>query len=183
MPSLRRLSPSTSVDSAGGTRSRLKVATTAAGSVAETIAPTMNARSSRRPVPTFRTSATIRRRDQDAGDGQQGEAAEPAPELGEAEAIGRLEDEAGQEHEQDEVGRHVERRVAGRLGDDADDEPRDDQGDRVRQPEGSGDDRDERGQAEQADQQLDRVRDRRFVHQTVTGNGPSVTRRRAFAGC
>ena len=62
-------------------------------------------------------------------------------------------------------------------------EPGDDQGDRVRQPERSGDDRDERGQAEQADQQLDRVRDRRFVHQTVTGNGPSVTRRRASAGC
>jgi hypothetical protein len=47
VPSLRRLSPSTIVESERDTARRLKVATTAAGSVAETIAPTMNARSSR----------------------------------------------------------------------------------------------------------------------------------------
>ena len=44
--------------SASGTGRRLNVATTAAGSVAETIAPTMNARSKRSPVATVRTTAT-----------------------------------------------------------------------------------------------------------------------------
>ena len=50
VPSLRRLSPSTIVASDRLTDRRLNVATTAAGSVAETIAPTMKARSARRPV-------------------------------------------------------------------------------------------------------------------------------------
>ena len=50
-------------------------------------------------------------------------------------------------------------------------------------PQRSRDDRDERGQAEQADQQLDRVRDRRLVHQAVTGIGGSLTRPPWSAGC
>ena len=52
-----------------------------------------------------------------------------------------------------------------------------DQGDGVGQSQRARDDRHERGQAEKADQQLDRVRELRLVHQTVTGMEPRVTRR------
>ena len=58
VPSLNRLSPSTIVASARDARSGLNVATTAAGSVADTIAPTRNARSGRSPVMRFSTIAT-----------------------------------------------------------------------------------------------------------------------------
>ena len=59
VPSLRRLSPSTIVDRAGGTRRRLNVATTAAGSVAETMAPTMNESPMGSPVASVSTTATM----------------------------------------------------------------------------------------------------------------------------
>ena len=177
MPSLKRLSPSTSVDSAGGTRRRLNVATTAAGSVAETIAPTMNARSRRRPVARFRTIATIPAEITTPGIASSARPREPATELGEPKPVAGLEHEPGQEHEQDDVGRD------GRLGIPAAPaamptaSPAIDQRDGVGQSQRARDDRHERGQAEKADQQLDRVRELRLVHQTVTGMEPRVTRR------
>ena len=59
VPSLRRLSPSTIVASDRLTARRLNVATTAAGSVAETIAPTMNARSSAQAGRQMQDHATM----------------------------------------------------------------------------------------------------------------------------
>src|SRR5450759_777439 len=58
VPSLRRLSPSTSVRSRSGAASRRKVATTAAGAVAQTMAPTSRPDPSEIPVPRWTTTAT-----------------------------------------------------------------------------------------------------------------------------
>ena len=58
VPSLKRLSASTSVASRRGESSPLKVAMTATGSVAASIAPTMNACAGGNPAPRFKTSAT-----------------------------------------------------------------------------------------------------------------------------
>ena len=177
VPSLRRLSPSTNVDSAGGTRRRLNVATTAAGSVAETIAPTMNARSSRSPVARFRTIATIPAEITTPGIARSARPRNHRRSSANPKPIAGLEHEPGQEHEQDDVGRDGQARDPGRAGGDADREPGDHQGDGVGQSQRARDDRHERGQTQKADQQLDRVRDLRLVHQTVTGMGPRVTRR------
>jgi hypothetical protein len=51
VPSLKTLSASTSVASRRGEPTRLKVAITAAGSVAESIAPTTKASDASRPAP------------------------------------------------------------------------------------------------------------------------------------
>ena len=59
VPSFRRLSASTTVASRRGERSCLNVAMTAAGSVAETIAPTTNALAHGIPVAVDRRSATM----------------------------------------------------------------------------------------------------------------------------
>ena len=66
VPSLKRLSASTSVVSRRGARRRLKTAMTAAGSVAASIVPTRNARANGSPVATFSASATVAGRHQDA---------------------------------------------------------------------------------------------------------------------
>ena len=58
VPSLSKLSPSTSVRSPPGTSSRRIVATTAIGSVAAVIAPTTNARPNGSPMPRYRATAT-----------------------------------------------------------------------------------------------------------------------------
>ena len=135
VPSLSRLSPSTIVDSAGGTRSRLNVATTAAGSVADTIAPTMNARSSGRPVARLSTTATMAAEMTTPGTASRARPAEPAPELGDPQPVGGLEHEAGQQDEEDEVRRDVDRREPGCTRDKADEQSRDDERDGVREPE------------------------------------------------
>ena len=114
-----------------------------------------------------------RGRDQDAGDRQKREAAEPAPKLADPEAVRRLEHEPRQEDEKDDLGGDVDGRVPDGVRADPDEEAGDDQGHRIGESQRSSDDRDERRQAEQADQQLDRVRDRRLVHQAVTGIGES----------
>ncbi len=59
VPSLNRLSPSTRVPSDFGVPRRLNVAMTATGSVAETIAPTTKASSSRSPVTRWSAPAMI----------------------------------------------------------------------------------------------------------------------------
>ena len=118
-------------------------------------------------------SATIVGRDQDAGDGQKRQAAKPAPKLADPEAVRRLEHETRQEDEKDDLRGDVDGRVTDGVRPDPDEEAGDDQCDRVGEPQRSRDDRDEGGQAEQADQQLDCVRDRRLVHQAVTWIGKS----------
>ena len=120
----------------------------------------MNARSSRRPVARFRTIATIPAEITTPGIASSAEAAEPAPELGEPEADSAASKTSpGRRTEQDDVGRDVDgsgcrppRRRCPTTS------PATTKGDGVRQSQRPGDDRDERGQAEQADQQLDRVR-------------------------
>ena len=59
VPSLSRLSASTTVDRRAGARSRLNSATTATGSVADSIAPRMKASPRSRPVIVDTTTATI----------------------------------------------------------------------------------------------------------------------------
>ena len=58
VPSLSRLSASTTVDSRAGACSRLNSETTATGSVADRIAPRMNATPRSRPVSVDTTTAT-----------------------------------------------------------------------------------------------------------------------------
>src|SRR5215210_2403884 len=58
VPSLRRLSASTNVARRRGARNRLKLAMTAAGSVADTIAPTTKPAAGGTPAATDRTTAT-----------------------------------------------------------------------------------------------------------------------------
>jgi hypothetical protein len=110
VPSLRRLSPSTSVDSAGGTRTRLNVATTAAGS----------GRGDHRTDDECQVEAEAgrgvqhdrddRRRDHHPGNGEERKTAEPASQLGRSDPVGGFEHEPGEEHEKHDVGRDHERR-------------------------------------------------------------------------
>ena len=125
MPSLSRLSPSTIVASDRSVLRRLNVATTAAGSVAETIAPTTKASSNGRPVASAQDDGDDHGRDQDAGDREHQQPAEPATELADPQPIAGLEDEARQQHDEHEVGRDLERRDPDDAGDGADAEPGD----------------------------------------------------------
>ena len=97
MPSLSRLSPSTRVEAPRTPRLR-KVAITATGSVAATIAPTTSPSSNGRPVAR---SARPRRHggEHDAGSGEQDHPADRAAEVLGIELQGRLEHETGHEHE------------------------------------------------------------------------------------
>ena len=83
--------------------------TTATGSVAETIAPTRNASFIGSPVATCRTTATTAADDEDAGHGQEGDAAERPAQLVAVEPVGGLEDEARQEDRDPSPGRHLHR--------------------------------------------------------------------------
>ena len=113
------------------------------------------------------------RRDDHARDRQQGQPAEPPAQLDEMQPVCGLEHEPRQEHDQDQLGRDLDRRIAGDARADADDETGDDQRDRVGQAERPGDDRHEDRQGQEADQQLDRVRDLLAGHQGVTRIGGS----------
>ena len=148
VPSLSRLSASTAVASRSGACSRLNVAITAAGSVAATIAPTMNAEVKPRPVVAWRTSPTTKATISTAGDGQEQDADEGRTELGQVDPEGRLEDQAGQEHGQHQVRRD---RDAGARMDDSDRQAKQDQADCVRQPDPFRDQGDEHGRRQQGD--------------------------------
>ena len=116
------------------------------------------------------------RRDDDARDGEQGQAADPAPDLDDPEPVRGLEHEARQEHQEDELGRDVDGRVAGDAREKSDTEARDDEGDGVREPQRPDDDRDEDRETEQADEQLEDVWDV-LVDAGRHGNATSVTSR------
>ena len=164
VPSFRRLSPSTMVASSSGTRTRLNVATTAAGSVADSIAPTMNARSSRSPVARWRTRATTAAETTTPGTARRASPPDQRRSSADPDPIGSFEDEAGKEDEKDEIRRNRDRRNSGGTRADPDEQPRDDQGDGVRKPERSGDDGDDHRKQQQADEELDRRSDRLVQH-------------------
>ncbi len=102
--------------------------------------------------------------DHDPRERQQGEAAPPPPELGDAEPVAGLEDQAGQEHDEHEIRVDDDRRHAREAGHGADEQARDDESDGVRDAKRARHDRHDRGEDEQADEQLDGVRKRLVVH-------------------
>ena len=108
MPSLNRLSASIRVTSRGGAWSWRMVATTATGSVAETIAPTMNASTERHSGSVVEDHGHDGSDHDHAGDGQERDAAERAPQLHGIEPIGCFEDEPGQQDGHREGRRHVQ---------------------------------------------------------------------------
>ena len=129
VPSLNRLSPSTSVARRRGAPRFRKVAMTATGSVAATIAPTTMPSSNGRPVARFSTTATIAAETRTPGRREQDHPAERLAQLGELEAERRLEHETGHEHEQDELGRDLDRAA---RQDRAGEQAQDDEGHAVR---------------------------------------------------
>ena len=157
MPSLNRLSASISVTSRGGALSWRIVATTATGSVAETMAPTMNASTSGQARGIVEDDGDDGGADDHARDRQQRHAAERSPELDRVESIGRLEDEAGEQDGHRDGGRDVE--VATRR-ERRDDQPDHDHRHRVLQAKPARDERDQRHRDEHGDQ--DQQRDGRL---------------------
>ena len=109
VPSLNRLSASTSVASRFGAPRLLKVAMTDTGSVADTMAPTMNASDRSSPVAAS-AKATTAADTRTPGMARIATPRKVRAKLREVEAIGRLEHEARHEDDQDELRRHVERR-------------------------------------------------------------------------
>ena len=150
VPSLNRLSASTSVASRAGAPRVRNVAMTETGSVAETMAPTMNASDGCSPV-AVRTSGDDAGRNEDARDGQDRRPDEGLPELGDVEPVRRLEHEPGHEDDEHELGRD---REMGRRPDPGDDQPEQDERDAVRQAGAAGQEGDERGRRDEGDEQL-----------------------------
>ena len=122
---------------------------------------------------TVSTSGDHGRRDDHARDRQQGQPAEPPAQLDEVQPVCGLEHEPRQEHDQDQLGGDLDRWIAGDARADADDETGDDQRDRVGQAKRPGDDRHEDRKGQEADEQLDRVRDLLAGYQGVTRIGGS----------
>ncbi len=84
--------------------------------------------------------------------GEEDEPAQPPSQFIEPQAVGGLENEAGQQHDEHELRCDVEGRKAEDRGQATDDEAGDDEGDRVRQAQRPGDDRHESGKPEETDE-------------------------------
>ena len=161
VPSLSRLSPSTMVDRPAGTRQALERRDDG-GRIGRRHHRADDERQVQpEPGRDVEHERDDRRRDHDARDGQQGQAPEPAPQLEDPAAGTRPRTRGPAGGRAGRARGRPDARVSGDVRADADEEPGDDQRDRVREPERPRDDRDEGRQAEQADQQLDRVRDLR----------------------
>ena len=109
VPSLNRLSASTSVASRAGAPRRRNVAMTATGSVAETMAPTMNASGRLQPGRRQDDDATTPADTSTPGAARTPTTDEGLPQLRDVEPVRRLEHEPGHEDDEDELGRDLDR--------------------------------------------------------------------------
>ena len=169
VPSLSRLSPSTSVSRRGGVGSRWKVETTAAGSVAATIAPTTKPSWIGSPVPIHEERSNDRGRDQHARRREQRDAAERVAQLVELDPVGGLEHEPGQKEDQQQLRRDDRIEVRQHC---ADHEATDDERDRVRDRRVSPAaqrDADQRRETQQGDEELDGPNRRVRFHLRMVG--------------
>ena len=177
VPSLRRLSPSTTVASAGGTLRRLKVDDDRDRVGGRDHRPDDEREvepQSRRQVEEH---GDDRGRDHDPRHRQQGQATGRPSQMADLEPVGGLEHEAREQDRKDDLGRDL-----GRLGDpdqrraETGQETHEDERDRVGQPDRTSDDRHDGGDPEQRHEQPDRAEDRGPVHD------PKTTRRDRRSG-
>ena len=153
VPSLNRLSASTSVARRCGAPRLLNVETTDTGSVADTMAPD-DEREGQVEAGRGKGQGDHGRGHEDAWDGQDRHPEEGPAQLGEVEPVGRLEHEPRHEDDQDELGCHVQgrRRAEGR-----DEQPEQDERDAVRQRRPPGHEGDRCRGGDEEHEQLDHV--------------------------